>query len=112
MAATQVVFVYQQVAPFALLATIITDDDDHPGVPVHQRPECNAANYGPGPTAAIVLPIKTYNNLTVPIERDATLVTAIWATEAPGQPVPPSLIGPPVVTPPSQTGAPSNGVSL
>lgn len=90
---------------------MITDDVDHPGVAVLQRPECSPAGYGfSGPCAAMTIPVETYNALTVPIERDVTLVTAIWATAAPGQPVPPNLIGslppiPPVVEPTGATGA-------
>lgn len=79
MAVTQVVFIYSTLPPFSLCATVLTDDNDHPGIPVLSRPECSPGGYTFNglPCAAMALPLAMYQNLTVPIENDPTLAAAI-----------------------------------
>lgn len=79
MATTQVVFIYSTVAPYSPAACVVTDDNDHPGVPVLQRPECNPIGYtfNGAPCAALSMPIAQYQKLTPPHEKDPILLTAI-----------------------------------
>ena len=72
---TSVVFIYSTSTPHSLLRTVITDDADHAGTPVAQRPEC-LANAG---EAQIVMPYAEFLTLPPPIETAPALVAAIAA---------------------------------
>lgn len=82
MAHSTVVFIHSLTHPYKLLETVITDDNDHPGIAVLDRPECKPERYPPGTCAAVTMAHADYLKLTIPVESDLTLAEKISANVA------------------------------